>query len=227
MKNVFLKTALITSATIVLSACSSSLWNTAGSNPSVAERHPISVDSQVVTMTMDIDPTLNDLSDINRARLKAFGLSYLNGGHGPITVTAPSGGADDLVGQEMAADVREVLHNLGVSYADMTGASYRAGGQANDRQLVVSYTKFVATPSPCGIWNEEMMPRYKNISHPNFGCADQNNLAAMVVDPRDLIEPQPDGPVDTAARVRSIEAYRSGENTASERDGDIETNVAN
>ncbi len=213
------------SATL-LTACNA-VWNGEGDNPTIAERHPIAVDSQVVTMTLDIDPTTNELSSIDRSRIKAFALAFMQNGHGTLTVTAPTGGGDDLVGQETSSDIRKHLFNLGVPYEAITGASYRAGGSGGEREVVLSYTHYVATPSPCGIWDSEFKHNYKNVVHPNFGCADQNNLAAMIADPRDLIEPAASTPVDAAQRVRGVRTFRSGEVTSRERDDTIETNVTN
>ena len=226
MKNAIRNLALVVSVSSLVSACGAA-WNGANDTLSVTDRHPIAVDSQVVTLTIDVDPSVNEIRDIDRARLNAFANAYLVKGHGPITVTAPSGGRDDLVAQELAADVRQLLNDGGVSYEQMTGASYLANGAGNERQVVLSYTSYVATPSPCGVWTSEIKNRYKNLPHPNFGCADQNNLAAMIADPRDLIVPADEAPADATARVRAIEAYREGEVTASERDGDIETDIAN
>ncbi len=211
---------------ILLSACSS-VWNGAGDNPTVAEKHPIAVDSQVVTLTLDVDPSTNELSSVNRSRLKAFAHQYMQNGHGPLTITAPSGGFDDRVGQETSSDIRKELFAVGVPWDAITGATYRAGGRGSERELVLSYTHFVATASPCGIWNSEFKHTYKNIAHPNFGCADQNNLAAMIADPRDLIEPATSTAPDAAQRVRGVQTFRSGEVTSRERDSDIDSNVSN
>ncbi len=226
MKNLFKQILIGSTSVMLLSACNT-VWNGAGDNPSVAERHPISVDSQVVTLTLDVDPSSSELSAVDKARIKAFAYSYLSSGHGPVTVTAPTGGADDNVGQETSADIRQYLYDLGVSYDSMTGASYRAGGSGADRQLVLSYTHYVASASPCGIWTDELKSKYKNVAHPNFGCADQNNLAAMLADPRDLIAPANGSPSDATSRVRAIEAFRDGTATANERDETIDATVVN
>ena len=45
---------------------------------SIEEEHPISVDSQTVTMTIDLADTAGDLTSIDKARLRAFAGAYLN-----------------------------------------------------------------------------------------------------------------------------------------------------
>ncbi len=49
----------------------------------------------------------------------------------------------------------------------------------------------------------------KNLQLP--GCANDHNLARMVVDPQDLVHGKPLGPADGEALSRGIEAYRAGE----------------
>ncbi len=224
MKKAITNTITLLALPLVLSACSAA-WNSPNEAISVAERHPIAVDSQVVTLTLDPSGS-GELSMIDKARLMSFADNYLRIGYGPVTITAPSGTGDRVGEQSIAAQVRSALNEAGVSYAAMTGSSYRTGA-GSDAEFVVSFTRYVATASPCGAWGNEVRNRYKNIASESFGCADQNNLAAMIADPRDLITPTDEAPSDTPARVRAVESFREGEVTASERDETIDTNVSN
>ncbi|MFZ5617384.1 MAG: CpaD family pilus assembly lipoprotein, partial [Pseudomonadota bacterium] len=95
------------------------------------------------------------------------------------------------------------------------------------RDIIVSYNHYVATPSACGIWEGDRERDYRNMRSPNFGCATQNNLAAMIGDPHDLIEPAEMTPPDSATRIRGVTAFRKGEVTSSATDGEVETEVAN
>ena len=189
------------------------------------KNHPISVDSQIVSLTLNIDPTTQELSTLDGARVRAFADAYLRNGHGPITVTAPSGGDNDLAGQETAADVRAHLHSLGVPWASISGATYRTGSDKT-HQLILSYTHYVATASECGQWKGIAKTDRRNLISPNFGCSAQNNLAAMVADPRDLITPSEMGDADAMARIRAIQAFREGQVSSVATDQDIQTDVA-
>lgn len=223
-KNAF-KLTLIAVAAATAVGCSS-VFNGAEQGISVAEEHPISVDSQVVTLTIDVDPTTSDISAIDKARLKAFADSYLRNGHGPLTITAPSGTSGDFDGHEVAADIRGYLNEIGVPWASMTGATYRAGNDGRGDQLVVSYTHYLATPSPCGDWSDQHLRDFRNLRSPNFGCATMNNYAAMVADPHDLIAPSDETPADATERTRVIDAYRKGEKTSSVTDEKIDSKIS-
>ncbi len=217
--------AVLSLAAFATVGCAGGPFNGAQHATTVAEAHPISVDSQVVTLTLDNDPSTSDLSNVDSARLRAFADAYMRNGHGPLTVTAPSGTSADFDGQETAADIRTALHDAGVPWSAISGATYRTGN--TDSQLILSYTHYVATASECGIWKGLKGRDYRNLRTPNFGCAMQNNIAAMIADPHDLITPTDETPRDAQTTVRAIEAYRNGEVTASAVDGEINAQVSN
>jgi pilus assembly protein CpaD len=208
-----------------LAAGCTGLWNGQKEALTVAEEHPISVDTQVVTLTVDLDRATSELSPLDKSRLRALADAYLTSGHGPLTITAPSGSSDELNGEKTAAEIRKYLNEAGVDWSALAGSTYRAADDRG-RQIIVSYTHYVATPSACGNWAGIKARDYGNLRTPNFGCATQNNLAAMIADPHDLIEPAGDAPPDAQARIRGVNSYRKGEVTASETDANIKTEVA-
>ncbi len=217
---------LLMAAVAALSTGCAGAWNGANQSLTVAEEHPISVDSQVVTLTIALDQTTSDISSMDKARLRAFADSYLVNGHGPLTITAPSGASSDLDGEERASDIRKYLNEIGVDWSAMSGASYRVG-EDKGRELILSFTRFVATPSSCGIWTGLKGRDYGNLRSPNYGCATQNNLAALVADPRDLVEPADMTSADAQARIRVLRAYREGSVTSSDTDAGINAEIAN
>jgi len=219
------KSAIFIAASLLAASCVGG-FNGPQHARTISEEHPISVDSQVVTLTIDVDDTMSDISDVDRARLRAFADAYMRDGHGPLAVTAPSGTGDDFDGQEAAADIRSALHKAGVPWSAISGATYRTGGAADGDQLILSYTHYVATPSECGLWSGLTKRRYRNLRTPNMGCATMNNYAAMIADPHDLIAPAQSDPADATAAVRAIDLYRTGEVTASEIDDAINSEAS-
>lgn len=225
MKNY--KLAFIACSSLALTACAGGPFNGAQHAETVSQMHPISVDSQVVTLTIDSDPSTVDLSDLDRARLRAFVGAYMNNGHGPLTITAPSGSDNDFDGQEAASDIRKALNEAGIPWGALTGATYRTGGPAENNQLVLSFTRYVATPSECGVWAGVKERDFRNLRSPNFGCAVMNNIAATIGDPRDLVEPTAVSDRDAEFASRAIQLYREGQVTSSEIDGAIQPEASN
>ena len=71
-------------------------------------------------------------------------------------------------------------------------------------------TRSGAHAEECGNWPEDMTKTAQNTTYENFGCSQQNNLAAMVADPRDLIRPRPTAPSDAMRRSKAFDKYREG-----------------
>ena len=61
-----------------------------------------------------------------------------------------------------------------------------------------------------------MRPSIKNKSYLenkqyyNFGCAHQRNIAAMIDNPSDLVQPRSETPAYTTRRTAAFEKYRKG-----------------
>jgi pilus biogenesis lipoprotein CpaD len=75
--------------------------------------------------------------------------------------------------------------------------------------------KTYAVTKECGAWPEDLTATGDNEPFANFGCAHQQNIAAMVSDPEDLAEPRDEDPSDPMRRTKMIDKYRLGDTTAS------------
>ena len=149
----------------------------------VAERHPVTIDQQTETLLVPVDAQAQGLPRAQLAAIDGFVSTYRTRGYGPITVTAPSGARDARAAGQTAADVRTALFASGVPYEEMRGATVRSG---TADAVIVSFATYAASAPACGVYSGVLSARLGNRPHPNFGCASQANLAAMVADPRDL-----------------------------------------
>jgi pilus assembly protein CpaD len=82
--------------------------------------------------------------------------------------------------------------------------------------IKINYSKMVATAGPCGQWPADLGPAQdaaymENRPYWNLGCANQRNLAAMVDNPADLVQPRGEGPSYTARRTITMDKYRRGD----------------
>ncbi|MEM6648829.1 MAG: CpaD family pilus assembly protein [Pseudomonadota bacterium] len=212
-----IKTSIFVSLlTITLASCGT-VSNGVREASTAQENHPITVDQQTVSLAIPVDATLRGLSREMHQELDALMTTYRRRGHGPMTITVPSGGATEIDAQQTAANVRSALNMLGLSYSEMRGATYRTGGE---NTVIVSFTQYIATGPVCGTFQGEQFSRLKNTRAPNFGCADQNNLAAMVADPRDLSRMQDIAPSNGTARAASVRTTRSFDEMGSPTTGD-------
>lgn len=177
--------------------------------------HPISVQPDVPTLKIS---AANALGVEDRAALNDFVAAYKERGHGPLTVSTPSGSSNTAIAMNVLVDVRDALAQSGVPATSVAYTPYRASAADQAAPIVVSYKQFIAVASPCGDWSDSYSYNPSNTTAKNFGCATQNNLAAMVADPADLVTPRVMTASDAQRRGEVFTKYRKGEITATNRD---------
>ncbi len=177
--------------------------------------HPISVTPDVPTLNVAASGAL---SAQDRAAIATFAAAYKERGHGPLTVSTPSGSANSTIAMNVLVEVRDQLAKSGVTAAQIEYTPYRASSANGKAPILMSYKQFVAMASPCGDWSDDLAYNPSNTAPKNFGCATQNNLAAMVADPADLVTPRTMTASDAQRRGQVLDKYRKGEITATTRD---------
>lgn len=178
-------------------------------------RHPISVQADIATLPVFVTNARGDLSDADRAAVTRFASEYKQRGHGPLTVATP----DASYGSRPVGalvDLRDTLTQTGIGGDVVNFASYDAKGDP-DAPILLSFKRFVAQASPCGNWSQDLAYDPSNGPAPNFGCASQHNLAAMIADPADLVSPRDMTPSDAQRRSVVLDKYRKGEVTSATR----------
>jgi pilus assembly protein CpaD len=168
--------------------------------------YPITVGPHMETLAVTPGPDAN-------ARIAAFAGDFMASGNGSITISAPTPDAGRQVADRLAAN-------------GVPRSRIMVGAPAQGNAVKLSYVGYGASSPPCGNWSENVAFTFDNTPTPNFGCATQHNLAAMVADPRDLVTPQPTTPPDTERRMIVIEKWRKGEPTAAQKTEQQSGNVS-
>jgi pilus assembly protein CpaD len=175
-------------------------------------RYPITVAPEMRTLRVPYAGVGAGLDPSVRSQLQHFVSEYKSNGAGAISVSAPDG--RENVALEFAGHVAQ----LGVPRDQIllgTNPTPQPGSE-----IELGYISYTAETKECGNWSEDLGTTRDNSPFLNLGCATQNNIAAMVADPRDLIGPQPMSPGDTQRRMTVLEKYRAGEPTPTERTED-------
>lgn len=157
------------------------------------------------------------LSANQRAALAAFAANWREaGGDAPVVISTASGpaAADP---QSMAAAMAAALCADGVPTSLVRYDSYDAGGLP-DGPVVARFETYAAQGPDCsGQWDNYVSTNSNNATK-HFGCARTANLAAMIANPRDLVQPQAMTAADGLRRATVLEKYRRGEVTATASD---------
>ncbi len=145
--------------------------------------------------------------------VRGFARDYMQNGQGPLVAYLPTGGHAGATGQGLES-IRRALAGGGAS-GRLQIAHYPAEGSAAPIKLVFSKLK-ADTTTNCGYQDEDIVPSRlstasTNSQNYNFGCSYQKNFAAQIADPRDLLRPRQEGPIDVDKRLAGIERIRDSE----------------
>jgi pilus assembly protein CpaD len=179
--------------------------------------HPIAVDTHLISQSIEVPTETFTLSAEDRDNAASLIADYRQRGLGRLSITSPTGTPNAAAGIEVAAELTEIARAQGVSPKRVAIAGYSAATNDAAPPVIVSFTVYQATASPCGDFsrNEAFTPL--NQLSPDHGCATQHNLAEMVEDPRDLVAPRGEGPSDTQRRQTTLDKYRKGQVTAADK----------
>jgi pilus assembly protein CpaD len=183
------------------------------------ERYPIKVTRAMARLDVDVDGAKRLTGD-DRARVAQFARDYGTRSGGPMIVARPEGGPNHVAAATKVASIQHELREAGVPPGAISYRVYQAGASDRAAPVILTYETFEAISPECGNWQQNTANTYTNRPYPNFGCASQRNLAAMVANPRDLVEPRAMTPADAGRRGVVLEAWRKGEKTQSERGPD-------
>jgi pilus assembly protein CpaD len=185
-----------------------------------AVNHPITVEARYTAIELPFSAPAAGLLPEDAARLDEFVARYLERGTGALSISAPAG-------RDASAAISyfgERLASLGVARSRILVGTHDA---ASGKQGVeIGYMGYVARTDSCGDWSKDLSNTAANQSAPNFGCAVQHNIAAMVSDPRDLVQPQPMTDSDATRRAAMLGKYEKGNVTAADKSGDQSVKVS-
>jgi pilus assembly protein CpaD len=178
-------------------------------------RHPIMLSEEPETFDMKVGMNGPALSPELESAIREYVGDYRADGTGLITIQVPTGTANATAAAETGRAVHYALVRAGVPRSRITVAPYEVGDHANVGTLRLSYLRVKAVVPTCGTWPEGASNRFDNAQLQNFGCATQNNLAAMVANPADFSRPRSMTPADGNRRADVISKYRRGEDPKS------------
>jgi pilus assembly protein CpaD len=198
-------------ALLLVGSCAAPTNDGDGLMTDPAANHPITVEPAYRSIRMPFSATDAGLMPDDAAHFSVFVAEYLNRGNGAISITAPQGaGANAAIGY-----FGERLASLGVP-RDRILVGTRP--DASDGRVEIGYMAYTAHVEACGQdWTKDWADTADNQSIANMGCATQHNLAVMVADPRDLIEPRQMDASDATRRATVAGHYEKGEVTQADK----------
>lgn len=180
-----------------------------------SQRHPIKVTEREVGIDLDVTAGGYGLTKLQVREAHDFVARYRSEGNGPLFVRAPSGGRNESAAMRALDDLRHVLKEERIPAASVVFEPYYGG--SGNAPLRLSFLRYYAQAPDCGNWPADVGREPQNQNAPNFACATQRNLAAMVANPRDLVEPRAMTPRSGERRDVAWGKWVRGEASAAER----------
>lgn len=180
----------------------------------VEQKYPIVVEPQVVTLAVQTDGDLASLARGEDQRVAAFAQRWKARGQGLLNVATANDGSNGAA----VAHLKKVLAASGVDKKSVQFTSYPPASGEGHSPITISFVAYAANASECGQdWSTNLAFEPRNTPWPEFGCSTQHNIAAIIADPRDLIEPRTSDPADAQRRsVVITEKYQNGLRTHTE-----------
>ncbi len=166
------------------------------------ERYPIRVAHAPVKMNLSASAGSLRPDQVNS--LISFAQDARGNATSHVAVRWASGSAK---ARQVAQEAVGVLIDQGVPQSMIGTGSY--GGSA--AMVTLSFHRKVAVTAECGDWSDNLAGDRRNVAYENFGCASQNNMAAMVANPEDFETPRAMSPAPAAARSPVILKYYKGQ----------------
>ena len=180
------------------------------------QRHPIAIHEANQSLVIFIGQARGGLSASQRADVMGLAQTWLHEATGAIVADLPVDTPNARVAADSFREVQALLAAAGVPPRGIIVRHYHPDDPRLLATIRLSYPRMAAVAGPCGLWPEDIGSSIKNKgyfenkSYYNFGCAYQRNMAAMIDNPSDLVQPRSETPAYTARRSEAFEKYRKG-----------------
>jgi pilus assembly protein CpaD len=203
---------------VVLGACTHTgdEVTTASIPDDYRQRHPIVIQEANRSVVIFVGHARGGLSADQRTDVMGLAQTWLHEATGPIIADVPVDTSNAAAAADAFREVHALLTAAGVPPRGITVHRYHPDDPRQMATIRLNYPKMSAVAGPCGLWPEDTGPSIKNKSYIenkdyyNYGCAYQRNMAAMIDNPADLVQPRPETPAYTARRTEGFDKYRKG-----------------
>jgi pilus assembly protein CpaD len=183
-------------------------------------RHPIAIQEADRSVVIFVGHGRGGLSASERSDVVGLAQSWLQEGTGTIVADVPVKTSNAAAAADAFREINSLLVAAGVPPRGISVHRYHPDDPRQMATIRLNYPKISAVAGPCGLWPEDLGPAINNKGYLenkpyyNFGCAYQRNMAAMVDNPSDLVQPRPETTAYTVRRTEAFEKYRKGTTTA-------------
>ncbi|ESY84938.1 MULTISPECIES: CpaD family pilus assembly protein [Mesorhizobium] len=200
---------LAAALTALLAGCAHRDSITVGAIPDdYRTNHPIVIAEKNQKIDLPVGAGDRGMTGSQRDTLLGFLDGYDKSAAPSLTIQVPSGSANELAATAAGRDFARLAVAAGVKRNRIVVVSYQAGSSEASAPVRVSYIAVRAQTDKCGRWPDDLAETSENKHYADFGCSYQNNLAAQMANPADLLGPRKSTTIDAANRSKAIGVYQ-------------------
>lgn len=201
--------AAAVAAAMLLAGCANRDSIKVGSIPDdYRTNHPIVISEQEKTVDIPVGMSDRGMSRVQKTAVDGFIAGYDRRAAPTVGIMVPHGSGNQAAASIVAADIVKRLRAAGVPEGAILHQPYDAARYGDAAPIRLSHAEMRASTGPCGRWPADMLENTENKHWANFGCSYQNNLAAQIANPADLLGPRKPAEIDPARRSAAIDNYR-------------------
>lgn len=194
-----------------LAGCASRDSITVGSVPDdYRTNHPITIAEREQVFDLPVGAGSMTLSRGQREAIGGFLADYDRQSATAVRVMVPTGSLNAAAASHISGDIVSHLRREGVHGGSILVGYYDAGAPEVSAPIRITYAAIKAgVGGKCGRWPADILQTSENKHYANFGCSYQNNLAAQVANPNDLLGPRKSTSIDPENRQDAIDQYKA------------------
>ncbi len=202
-----------------LAGCYTAQQNVEAVPTDYRQRHPITLQEATRKVEVFVGSSRGGLTPAGRADVLAFAQAWKREATGGILIEVPSRTPNERAAEDTTHEIQSILTSAGVPPQGIAVRPYQPADRVRLATVRMIYPRITAEAGPCGLWPNDLGPSDfaawdSNKPYWNLGCATQRNLAAMVDNPADLVQPRGEDEVYAARRATVLDKYRQGQSTA-------------
>jgi pilus assembly protein CpaD len=198
---------LVTSA--ILAGCQTHSVTVGAIPDDYRTTHPIVLSERAQVVDIPVTRGERRLTVAQKDVVKATLARYRANGSGIINILVPKGSDNAVAARHLRNDIMRVLRKSGLPSYKIASEPYPVPSRTAAAPIRLTYSAMTASTNACGKWPKDLLEDTENRHWENFGCASQNNLAAQIANPADLLGPRARGTIDANRNDTVIGNYEN------------------
>jgi pilus assembly protein CpaD len=170
--------------------------------------HPIMISEKDEVLDLPVGTGSFRMTEVHKVAVNGYISNYDRSAAATVSIMVPSGSVNSAAANAVARDVAHHLHRRGVPSGRVVVVPYSASAESA-APIRLIYGRMKAHTGQCGRWPADVLDTTENKHYANFGCASQNNLAAQIANPADLLGPRAPGDIDADNRESALDQYKA------------------